>query len=92
MTKNNKLKIFFMAMLLTVDGIRTSGDGEMVAISLTNSGKEIIASRNPETTRAEHNDKVILRVTIDSFGLRFGTPSAPTNKRHLFGPFGTRRL
>lgn len=81
-----------MVRLLYLDGIRTSEDGEMVAISLTNSGREIIASRNPETTRAGHNDKVILRVTIHSFGLMFGILSASAKKRHLFGPFGTRQL
>ena len=38
------------------------------------------------------NDNVTYRVTIDSFGLKCGTPFAPAKKRRLFGPFGTRRL
>ena len=84
-----------MVRLPLLVGTRTGGSGGMVATFSTIPLRVVenllqVRIRGPLVRVI--NDKVTYRITIYSFGLKFGSPFAPAKKRHLVGHFGTRRL
>ena len=93
--KIGKKSNFFIIRLSFFVGIWIGGGGDMEATFSSTPLKVVekslqVGIRGPSVRVI--NGKIIYRVTIDSFGFKYGTLFAPAKKERLFGPFGTRRL